>query len=72
MANARLRKDVPCDADRADVRHYSNVSRIRANELVPQGGMQRTLLLILTSRIRKPRTKEFDCESIFSFGSGFP
>lgn len=40
-------KDVPCDADRADVRHYSNVSRIRANELVPQGGMQQTLLLIL-------------------------
>ena len=38
IANTRLRNDVHVDGDRAGVRHYySNVSRIPANQVVPQG-----------------------------------
>ena len=51
-----------------DVRHYSRVSRIPANQVVPQGGMQQSLLILgetgptLRSRIYTKRTP---CTRIF-------
>ena len=57
LAYAWLRK-CSCDGDRADVRHYFNVRKIAANQVVPQGGTQQTLLIVeidpttATSRIQ--------------------